>query len=75
MPLIEAERARLRERRSTHSPIIDRVYICCKSRWSLISMPMLAMMAAILLLGELTPHVPRNFSFVARDADDKEVAV
>jgi hypothetical protein len=38
-------------------------------------MPMLATMAAILLLGEPTPHVSRNFSFVARDVDDKEVAV
>jgi hypothetical protein len=33
------------------------------------------MMPAILLLGELTPHVPRNFSFVASDADDKEITV
>jgi hypothetical protein len=38
-------------------------------------MPMLAMMTAILLLGELTPHVPRNFSLMARDADDKEITV
>ena len=38
-------------------------------------MPMLAMMDGIVLLGELAPHIPRNFSFVARDADDKEVAV
>jgi hypothetical protein len=39
------------------------------------SMPMLAMMDAILLLGELSPFVPRNFSFMAFDADDQELTV
>ena len=80
MPLIEVGRrgyenvdAAQRIRRSSIGSV--RARICRKSRRSLVSMPMLAMMAAILLLGELTPLVPRNSSFVARDADDKEVAV
>ena len=38
-------------------------------------MPMLAMMDAIMLLGELSPYVPRNFSFMAFDADDQELTV
>ena len=39
------------------------------------SMPMLAMMDAILLPGELSPFVPRNFSFMAFDANDQELTV
>ena len=42
---------------------------------SMPSMSMLAMMDAILLLGELSPFVPRNFSFMAFDADDQELTV
>ncbi|WP_283813869.1 MULTISPECIES: hypothetical protein [unclassified Bradyrhizobium] len=39
------------------------------------SMPVLALMDAILLLGELSPYLPRNFSFMAFDADDQELTV
>ncbi|WP_283814206.1 hypothetical protein [Bradyrhizobium sp. AUGA SZCCT0160] len=39
------------------------------------SMPVLALMDAILLLGELSPYLARNFSFMAFDADDQELTV
>lgn len=39
------------------------------------SMPVLALMDAILLLRELSPYLPRNFSFMAFDEDDQELTV
>ena len=36
---------------------------------------MLAVMDTVMLLGELTPQVPRNFPFVAFNADDQELTV
>jgi hypothetical protein len=36
---------------------------------------MLPMTDAVTLLRELAPHVPRDFSLVAFDADDQELAV
>lgn len=38
-------------------------------------MPVLAMMDMVMLLGKPAPHVPRNSSFMAFDADDQELTV
>ena len=40
-----------------------------------VSMSVLAMMDAVMLLGELAPQVPRNVSFLAGHADNKELTV
>src|SRR5882724_11130926 len=46
-----------------------------RPRWSLLSVPVLTTPCGTMLLRKLAPHVPRNFSFLACHADDKEIAV